>query len=544
MKRLWFIRDKMSLKVNISHHNSRAGQRHFRNVKSRPSSDFSDKSPVAEGRIPDDSRALLEDAPCGYVILDEAGFIKQTNRRFRSMAGIAETVILGPFTGLLERNYLPSFLDHLRRCRNAGNIVTSEAVLCSRDGRKIPVRLLSLPSRSSSGAEWFATMVIDDTERREKELELRRQEQEYRDFVDSIEGIVWEMDAASGHCTYVNKQVERLLGYPVEQWTVWDNFWQTHLFVEDRERVLNERVRAANARKNFVCEYRIIAADRRLVWLRDSVTVRELNGRIKLRGVALDITDRKMAEEKLREVHEQLEVRVAERTKELQWTIAELESFSYTLSHDLRAPLRAMQGYAQILRDSSEHVLKDEAKEFLRRIMASSERMDALVQDVLKYNSLSQTPIDLQPVDLDTLLRAIIAEYPLFQAPNVEIEVIGQLPKVVAHEGFLTQCISNLLSNAVKFVAPGVKPQVRIDSQPLNDHTVQIWFEDNGIGIAPEHQRRIFGIFQRLNSTDSYEGTGVGLAIVQRTIERMNGHVGVESTLGEGSKFWMQLQLA
>lgn len=460
------------------------------------------------------------------------------------MAGIAETVILGPFTGLLERNYLPSFLDHLRRCRNAGNIVTSEAVLCSRDGRKIPVRLLSLPSRSSSGAEWFATMVIDDTERREKELELRRQEQEYRDFVDSIEGIVWEMDAASGHCTYVNKQVERLLGYPVEQWTVWDNFWQTHLFVEDRERVLNERVRAANARKNFVCEYRIIAADRRLVWLRDSVTVRELNGRIKLRGVALDITDRKMAEEKLREVHEQLEVRVAERTKELQWTIAELESFSYTLSHDLRAPLRAMQGYAQILRDSSEHVLKDEAKEFLRRIMASSERMDALVQDVLKYNSLSQTPIDLQPVDLDTLLRAIIAEYPLFQAPNVEIEVIGQLPKVVAHEGFLTQCISNLLSNAVKFVAPGVKPQVRIDSQPLNDHTVQIWFEDNGIGIAPEHQRRIFGIFQRLNSTDSYEGTGVGLAIVQRTIERMNGHVGVESTLGEGSKFWMQLQLA
>jgi signal transduction histidine kinase len=166
--------------------------------------------------------------------------------------------------------------------------------------------------------------------------------------------------------------------------------------------------------------------------------------------------------------------------------------------------------------------------------------MDLLIEDVLKLSRLGREPIRLQALDLEKILRKVIAEMPQVQESLAEISVAQPLHKVLGHESLLSQCASNLLGNAVKFVAPGVRPQVNIWTEAFNDR-VRVWIKDNGVGIPKGKQDRIFGLFQRLHHDDAYPGTGIGLAIVRKAIERMNGKVGVESEPGQGSRFWLEL---
>jgi PAS domain S-box-containing protein len=274
-----------------------------------------------------------------------------------------------------------------------------------------------------------------------------------------------------------------------------------------------------------------------------------------------DISVRKRAEEALREAQALLTDRAAlleqtvqERTAKLQETIGELEHFSYTITHDMRAPLRAMQGFGGILLNESGDHLTPKSADYLRRITDAAQRMDALIRDALQYTKILRGEITLSSVEPGPLLSGIVESYPTLQPAHVDIRVVEPLPAVIANEASLIQCFSNLLGNAVKFVAPGVKPQVRVWAEviepPAHLHTpaaphalnVRFWFEDNGIGIAPECQPRIFDMFQQLDH--SFEGTGIGLALVRKSAERMGGQVGLESELGKGSRFWLQLPKA
>jgi signal transduction histidine kinase len=227
-----------------------------------------------------------------------------------------------------------------------------------------------------------------------------------------------------------------------------------------------------------------------------------------------------------------------ERAIKLRETISELEAFSYSVSHDMRGPLRAIQGYAQILEEEHGAKLPDDGKRLLGRIIASSKRLDTMITDVLAYSRMNLEPIAKEPIDVEKIVRTIIDHIAELQPPRVEIEIRSPFLNVVGHQASLTQCISNLLSNAVKFVAPGATPRVMIGTEAV-DSQVRLWIQDNGIGIAPEHQRRIFDAFDRLST--AYDGTGFGLAIVRRAVERMGGQFGLESEVGKGSKFWIQL---
>jgi PAS domain S-box-containing protein len=238
-----------------------------------------------------------------------------------------------------------------------------------------------------------------------------------------------------------------------------------------------------------------------------------------------------------------LEQKVQERTQSLRDAITQMEEFSYTVSHDLRAPLRAMNTYAQALVEDFGPQLDPTARHYLERIQRSSLRMEKLTHDVLTYSRLARSEIKLAPVDLDALLRDMIYQYTGFQPPHAEIKVKRPLHDVLAHEVSLGQCIANLLTNAVKFVAPGVQPRIRVHTE-LRDQMVRLWIVDNGIGIDPQYQSRLFQVFERLHDRQQYEGTGIGLAIVRKAVDKMGGCCGVESDGSNGSRFWIELPLA
>lgn len=169
--------------------------------------------------------------------------------------------------------------------------------------------------------------------------------------------------------------------------------------------------------------------------------------------------------------------------------------------------------------------------------------MDRLTQDLLTYTRIGRTPIDLKPVSVSRLVREIIFQYPKLSKENADIEIIEPLLDVIGHEPSVTQVVSNLLTNAVKFVRPGIRPHVKVSTVRHGDN-LRIWVEDNGIGLRPEHQARMFKMFERVHSQGEYEGTGVGLAIVRKAVGRMNGSVGVESDGTAGSRFWVELPIA
>jgi PAS domain S-box-containing protein len=281
--------------------------------------------------------------------------------------------------------------------------------------------------------------------------------------------------------------------------------------------------------------------DGRLIHVSLSISpIRDASGRIVgASKIARDITAEQVAQERLETHAAELEKKVRERTAKLEGMVAELEAFSYSLSHDMRAPLRAIQSFSEIvLNDHGEKI--PEGVEYLRKVISAAGRMDRLIQDVLSFARLSRAEIKVMPLDVDKLVHDIIHERPELHPPRAIVTVKSPLLPVLGHDASLTQCITNLLDNAVKFVMPGVSPMVEVFTRSAGDR-VRICVRDNGIGISPENQRRLFAIFQRLHPAERFEGTGVGLAIVRKAAERMNGTVGIESAEGQGSTFWVEL---
>ena len=257
----------------------------------------------------------------------------------------------------------------------------------------------------------------------------------------------------------------------------------------------------------------------------------------------------------------ELEQRVADRTAALQEANEALEVFAYSISHDLRAPLRSIQGFAQALLEDYGDQLDAEGQDYAHHLDASAQQMTTLIQDLLDYSRLSSSDIQLNAINLELVVATVLAQLKVeLQEKQAQVTVERPLPEVMAHSPTLVQAVANLVANAIKFVPSGVQPQVRVwaeemgrkgdeenlSSTPVPDHpeTVRLWVEDNGIGIDPKYQERIFQVFERLHGVESYPGTGIGLAIARKAVERMGGRVGVESQLGQGSRFWIELQQA
>jgi len=434
-------------------------------------------------------------------------------------------------------------VELLRRLQQGERIEHFETVRVARDGRRVNVSLTVSPIKNEYGEVIGASKIARDISDRVLGQEVRNQLAAIVESSDdaivskSLEGIVQSW----------NKGAERVFGYTAEEM-----IGKSILTIIPPDRQHEEpRILEQLRRGERIDHFETIRLTKSGRQINVSVSISPLRDSagniIGASKIARDVTEKKAAERALAEAREklqkharELEDRVQERTARLQSMVGELEAFSYSISHDLRAPLRAMQQYSHILLEDYAEKLDENGKQFLNRIVTSGDRLDRLIRDVLTYSRMLREPLQLENLSLEPLIRAIVHDLPSLQSPQAEIEVVVPLLRVCGNQAFLTQALSNLLINAVKFVREGSMPKVRIWTEK-RESCVRINVQDNGIGIAPEHHRRIFGMFERLHTTRSYDGTGIGLAIVRKAVERMNGTVGVESQVGHGSTFWIEL---
>jgi PAS domain S-box-containing protein len=385
---------------------------------------------------------------------------------------------------------------------------------------------------------------------RQVETKLRESEERFRLATEAINGLIYDWNVPAD-LTRRSAGMAEFLGWRAEEVPEDSRWWPEQIHPDDTARVL-QRFHDAVAHQVPACshEYRVRHKLGHYLWIWDSNRiVYDAQGRVaRVIGCVVSIEEQKRADqalhrakEELARANQDLERKVEERTAKLQETVAELESWSYSIAHDMRAPLRTMHGYSKLLAEEHGPKLEPAARYYLQRIDAATQRLDQYIRDLLDYGKVVRGELPLDSVDAAALLGEIVTTYPDFQPARCDIQVIGGLPPVQANAAALTQVISNLLDNAVKFAKPGAFPRVRVRGEEI-DGRVRLWFEDEGIGIDDRSHKRIFGIFQSLHPHGQYEGTGIGLAIVRRAVERMGGKVGVQSEPDRGSRFWVELQ--
>ena len=276
------------------------------------------------------------------------------------------------------------------------------------------------------------------------------------------------------------------------------------------------------------------------VWQFSSSPLGQLpDGRRLVISMAADVTALKATERKVEQLNRDLEKRVEQRTAQLEEVNQELQAFTYTVSHDLRAPLRAMEGFAKALLEDYAPQMDSLGADYAERIVLAAIKMDGLISDLLEYSRLSSTNISIQPLNIRPIIDRVCRDLqPLLKARQAKVTIADNLPDICGNHRIVSQIFTNLLTNGMKFVEPHTPPVLSVSYEEKADR-IRFWVSDNGLGIAAEHQQRIFSIFERLHSTDDYPGTGIGLAIVKRGAKKMGSEVGVESTVGQGSRFWI-----
>jgi PAS domain S-box-containing protein len=394
--------------------------------------------------------------------------------------------------------------------------------------------------------------ALDTTEHRRaalarSEIDLEEQKEWLRVTLTSIgDGVI--VTDPSGRVVLMNHESERLTG-----WTNGEALHQPlstvfKLVDEDQRHPLEDLAGRILLEKKVidVSGHTLLLSRYGQEWPIEDSAAPICDAKGTILGVVIvfhDATEMRSAQNALKAYSADLEKKVAHRTATLQEAVSELEAFSYTVSHDLRSPLRAMQGFSEAVLEDYGEKLDAQGRNYLERIRDAARRLDSLIQDLLSYTRISREDIPLEPLDLNKIIHDIVEHDPSLNPPAADVRVEANLPRVLGREAALTQVVSNLLVNGAKFVAPGTVPEIRIRSEDRGSR-IRLWIEDNGIGISPGDHKRIFQMFVQMHDSQTYRGTGVGLAIVEKAVQTMRGSVGVESDEGEGSRFWVELNKA
>jgi PAS domain S-box-containing protein len=505
------------------------------------------KAEAAKARL----AAIVEFTDDAIISKDLNGVVTSWNRAAEHLFGYTAPEAIGrSITLIIPPERILEEFELLGRIRKGENVEHYQTVRQRKDGTLLDVSLTVSAVRDSRGAIIGISVIARDvTEAKAAEERLRQNEERFRTMADAIPQLAW-IAQADGAIQWYNRRWFEYTGTTLEQTAGWG--WQTVLDPTTLPVVL-ERWKTAIARGEPL--EMVFPLRGRDGVFRSFLTrvqpVKDVNGTvIQWFGTNTEIDELKRTQDELQQAQQklarhaaELEGTVAERTVNLEEAVEELESYSYSIAHDVRAPLRSMMKFSKILLLEYGEALEPQARSYLSRISSSAERLDQLTQDILIYSRIRKGDMRIERVEPQPLLEEIIDTYPNLHHSKVDIMLQTPLLAVQGNRAGLTQVFSNLLGNAVKFVKRGERPRVVIRSE-MRKEWVRLWFEDNGIGIPRSAQKQIFNLFQRLHGPEVYEGTGLGLAIVRKAVERMRGTFGVESEEGVGSRFWVELKRA
>ncbi len=381
--------------------------------------------------------------------------------------------------------------------------------------------------------------ISGELEREQAEEALRNSEGRFRTLATVSPVGIFRTDAG-GECVYVNERWADIAGLDVEQ--ARGRGWAQALHPDDRDAVFARWTEAANENRPFTSEYRFRRPDGKTTWVfGQAVAERDANGEITgYVGTVTDITERKRFEVELQAYRIQLEEKVRERTAALEASNRELESYSYSIAHDLRAPLRSVTGFTQILNEELYSSVTEEQKDYLRRVIDASKYMAELIDDILELSRITRASLHRSALSLTDLAREILKQLQSNQPQReVEFEIQSNL-HVNGDPNLVRLLMSNILENAWKYTAKVNEPRIVVGVTKGNEEAI-FYVKDNGVGFDMSHADQIFKPFHRLHRYGEYEGTGVGLATVQRVVHRHHGRVWAEAKQNQGTAIYFTL---
>ena len=501
-------------------------------------------------RSNEDLRLMIQSAR-DYAIfsLNAQGRISSWNVGAERLFGYSEMEALEKDPALLftpEDQAQGIHTQELERAAKAG-VSQSERWQMRRNGERFYASRVIHPISGPRGSlQGYLTIARDITVQMEARERLVREKEFSEAIISSLPGLFLVLDEQNRLRRW-NRAVElitsraepALMGLEI-----------TNLVVEEHRGQLAAAIKEAFESGGASAEITLAGAHGQATPYLFTGSRAHLNDSLCVIGIGLDISERKAVERSLQEAQRQLqdyatslEPRVSERTAELHQSLSSLEGVLYHVAHDLRAPLRAMGSFTSILLEEYAQSFDARGKGYARRITDAVQRMDELLLDLLAYGRLAHMDLPIVRLNLEEQVRLVIDRMSeRIHRRAAHIEVVPPFGQVCANQPVLLDVLGHLLSNALKFVPSDTPPQVRIwaDDGPM----IRVWVQDNGIGIKPEYHHRVLRIFERLHADGAYSGTGIGLAIVQKGVERMHGRVGLESEVGKGSRFWIELPRA
>jgi PAS domain S-box-containing protein len=485
---------------------------------------------------------LYNHAPCGYHSVDRNGVFVRINDTELSWLGYKREEVIGKlkFVDIVTPECKQTVLENFPRLVRGGITANLEYKLQRKDGTTLPVSVNAVPMLDADGNFVMSrTTMFDITALKEVENQIRLSNAFLDAVVENIPSMIFVKEAKDLRFVRINKAEEDFLGIPREKLlgkTDYDFFpvEQSDFFTSKDREVLQDKGVLHVFEEQLTTNGLTRHLRTRKIGLRNDDGMPQY-----LLGISEDITEQKLAEQAIRELNIDLQMRA----NQLEAANKELESFSYSVSHDLRAPLRAIDGFTRIFEEDYGAGVDDEGRRLLTVIRDNSKRMGVLIDDLLAFSRLGRQSLSTEPIEMSALVQAALAEIRGAGAHSGAEVLVQPLPGVHADPVLLRQVWVNLLSNALKYSSTRAAPNIEVGFVAATDSEDYLTYfvKDNGVGFDMRYYDKLFGVFQRLHGTDEFTGTGVGLAIVHRLITRHGGRVWAEAELDKGATFFFSL---